>query len=359
MLFFGILTILSCKVFHNRPFSPECVIIHALSCGRDANAKAVRAGGSNVDNLLLSFNVVAPLILYMGVGALLRKSGIVDAHAFRGANNIVFYAALPLLCFRAIAASDLSAVFESPFLLYSIIGILILYALACIIVPRVCKANQRRSVLIMGTFRSNDAIFGLGVATALLGEDHMTLMALAIALSVPLFNILSVISIERYQGGETNFPHLLFRIMTNPILLGCLAGFIACWIHLQLPEVLATPIKGVASLTTPLAFIVLGGTMTFDALKKNRIAVTIVSLLRLLIIPVVMLSALLLLGFRGEPIVVALIIFGAPVAMATYTMSVGMGADDELAGSLVAVTSVLSIVTMFFFIFVLKQLAFI
>jgi hypothetical protein len=40
-------------------------------------------------------------------------------------------------------------------------------------------------------------------------------------------------------------------------------------------------------------------------------------------------------------------------------MSAGMGADDELAGSLVAVTSVLSIVTMFLFIFALKQLAFI
>jgi len=312
-----------------------------------------------VENLLLSFNVVAPLILYMGVGALLRKSGIVDVHAFRGANNIVFYTALPLLCFRAIAASDLSAVVESPFLLYSIIGILLLYTLASIIVPRVCKVNQRRSVLIMGAFRSNDAIFGLGVATALLGEDHMALMALAIALSVPLFNVLSVISVEHYQGGATNFWRLLFRILTNPVLLGCLAGFIASWVHLELPEVLATPVKGIASLTTPLAFIALGGTMTFDALKKNRVAVTVVSLLRLLLIPIVALTVFLLLGFRGEPIVVALIIFGAPVAMATYTMSAGMGADDELAGSLVAVTSILSIVTMFFFIFVLKQLAFI
>ncbi len=312
-----------------------------------------------MENLLLSFNVVAPLILYMGVGALLRKTGIVEVQAFRGANTIVFYAALPLLCFRAIAASDLSAVFDSPFLLYSIIGILLLYALASLIIPRVCKVDQRRSVLIMGTFRSNDAIFGLGVATALLGEDHMALMALAVALSVPLFNVLSVISMEHYQGGETKFWRLVLRILQNPIVVGCLAGFIASWTHLKLPEVLATPVNGIASLTTPLAFIALGGTMTFDALKKNRTAITVVSLLRLLLIPMAALAIFLALGFRGESIVVALIIFGAPVAMATYTMSAGMGADDELAGSLVAVTSVLSIVTMFLFIFVLKQLAFI
>lgn len=312
-----------------------------------------------MENLLLSFNVVAPLILYMGVGALLRKTGIVEVRAFRGANNIVFYAALPLLCFRAIAASDLSAVVESPFLLYSIIGILLLFVIASFIVPRVCKVDQRRSVLILSTFRSNDAIFGLGVAAALLGEDNMALMALAIALSVPLFNVLSVISMEHYQGGATKIGRLLFRILTNPVVVGCLAGFVASWIHLELPAVLATPVNGIASLTTPLAFVALGGTMTFDALKKNRVAVTIVSFLRLLLIPIVALVVFLLLGFRGEPIVVALIIFGAPVAMATYTMSAGMGADDELAGSLVAVTSVLSILTMFLLIFALKQLAFI
>jgi predicted permease len=312
-----------------------------------------------VENLLLSFNVVAPLILYMGVGVLLRKTGIVEVRAFRGANNIVFYAALPLLCFRAIAASDLSAFIESPFLLYSFIGILLLYALASIIVPRICKADRRRGVLILGTFRSNDAIFGLGVAAALLGEDHMALMALAIALSVPLFNVLSVITMAHYQGGKPSFWRLPVRILTNPVVVGCIVGFIASWTHLELPDVLATPVNGIASLTTPLAFIALGGTMTFDALKKNRTAVTVVSLLRLLLIPILALAVFLLLGFRGESIIVALIIFGAPVAMATYTMSAGMGADDELAGSLVAVTSVLSIVTMFLFIFALKQLAFI
>ena len=41
--------------------------------------------------------------------------------------------------------------------------------------------------------------------------------------------------------------------------------------------------------------------------------------------------------------------------MVTYTMAVGMQADDELAGTLVAVTSAFSILSMFLFIFVLKQ----
>lgn len=309
-----------------------------------------------MENLLLSFRVIAPLMLYLGIGALLRAARAADAAVFHGVNNIVFYAALPVLCFLKIAASDLSDMVKTPFLLYIALAILLFYALSSLLVPRFCRDDNRRGVLILGVFRSNDAIFGLGVAAALLGDDHLTLMTLAIALTVPLFNVLSVIVMERYRGGSVKIGPLLWRVLKNPILLGCLAGFIANFTHLTLPDFLSSSLNSLAGLTTPLAFISLGGTMRFAALKKNAPAILAVSILRLIVVPLCVIGALLLLGFRGEPIVVAMIIFGAPVAMVTYTMASAVGADDELAGGLLAVTSLLSIVTMFLFIFTFKSL---
>lgn len=310
-----------------------------------------------MENLLLSFSVVAPLMIYMIIGVVLRKTNIVTTDLMRNANKIIFYVTLPLMCFRAIAAADLKAMVATPFLLYMAIGIVIIYALTALLVPVFSKENSRRGVLILGVFRSNDAIFGLGVAAALLGDDHLTLMTLAIALTVPLFNVLSVLAMERYRGGKVNIGQLLLRVIKNPIVLGCLAGFIANFTHLQMPEFLNQPLTGLAALCTPLAFVSLGGTIAFSALRKNALAITVVNLLRLIIIPIAVIGTFLLLGYRGEPIVVIMILFGAPVAIVTYSMAVGVGADDELAGGLLAVSSLLSIVTMFLFIFVLKQLA--
>lgn len=310
-----------------------------------------------MENLLLSFGVVAPLVVYMAVGALLRKTRVMDEPSFRKANNIIFYVTLPLMCYRAVAASDLAAMLDTPYLLYMTAGIVILYALAAWIVPRVSKDDRRRGVLILGVFRSNDAIFGLAVASALLGEDNLGLMSIAISLCVPLFSLFSVISMERYRGERVNFGKVLVRILTNPIILGCAAGFAVNLLGIELPALLQKPIDGLAQVTTPLAFALLGGTISFAAVKKNRLAILTVSLLRLLVIPVAVVGAFLLLGFRGEHIVVALIIFGAPVAMVTYNMAVALQADDELAGTLVAATSVLSIFTMFVFIFLIKQFA--
>ncbi|MEZ4508098.1 MAG: AEC family transporter [Eubacteriales bacterium] len=312
-----------------------------------------------MENLLLSFNVVAPLLVYMIVGALLKRTGVVDDRILRGANNLIFYVTLPLMCYRAIAASNLDAMFDTPFLLYMALAILALYALAALLVPLFSSENKRRGVLIMGVFRSNDAIFGLAVAAALLGENNLGMMSIGISMCVPLYSLLSVISMERYRGERIRVSKVLLRVATNPIILGCAAGFLVNLLQIQLPIVLQKPVDGLASVTTPLAFVLLGGTISFSAVRKNRAAATAVSILRLLVIPIIVVSIFLLLGFRGEFIVVTLIIFGAPVAMVTYTMSLAMDADSELAATLVAVTSVLSIFTMFLFIFLLKEFAWI
>ena len=81
-----------------------------------------------------------------------------------------------------------------------------------------------------------------------------------------------------------------------------------------------------------------------------------VSLLRLVISPILFVGLMYLMGYRGDHLLVALILFGAPTAMGTYAMACAMDGDDELASGTVAITSVLSILTMFIFIFLFKEL---
>ena len=54
-----------------------------------------------------------------------------------------------------------------------------------------------------------------------------------------------------------------------------------------------------------------------------------------------------------------LIMSGAPVAVSSYTMAANMGGDGELAGEYVVLSTVLSIGTLFAFIFVYNMVGFI
>lgn len=309
-----------------------------------------------MENLLLSLRVVTPLVLMMGVGALLRATRLVTPDGFTQMTRVVFYVTLPALCYQNISKSDLSAVTSDPFLLLLETGIVLLCLVAALLVPLFTKDTRRRGVIAQAVYRSNDAIFGLAVASALLGADHLGLMSVAVALSVPLFNITAVILMCVYQGGKPNFWRLLWTVLKNPVVLGSLLGLAANLLHVALPEVLESTVSKLSAVTTPLAFIAIGGSLNFASARKNRVVISAVSALRLLIVPAAAVAAALALGYRGEAVAVTLVIFGAPVASGSYALACTMGGDSELAAELIAVTSALSVFTMFLFIFVLREL---
>lgn len=305
---------------------------------------------------MLSFHVVAPLMIYIAIGIALRKTGILQEESCREISRVVFYVALPALCFMNILDADFSTVFNDPFTLYLAAGIVILFLLCMLLVPRFCTDNRRRGVLVQSIFRSNDGVFGLAVATSLMGAEHMGLMTISVALSVPLFNALAVVDMETFRGGRARAGTIVKKILTNPIVVACALAVALNLLQIRLPALLSDTLTKIAGVCAPVGFLALGGTLSFASVRRNGRAIGAVSLLRLVVSPVVFVGLLYLLGYRGDHLLVTLILFGAPTAMSTYAMACAMNGDEELAGGTVAITSVLSIFTMFVFIFLLKQL---
>lgn len=306
-------------------------------------------------NLLLSFNVVAPLTVYMAAGLLLRRIGMVSEKTFTQLSRIVFSVCVPALCCDNLRVIDLKEAFTNATALCMAAALVIVFLLAWLIVPRFCHIPSRRSVLIHGVFRSNDGIFGLAVAASLLGETNTSLMIICVAVTIPLFNLLSVTVMEYYRGGKPNIGRVLLKVLLNPIIIGCTAGALLSLFRVPLPLFLAKPLTTLGAASAPLGFIALGGALSFRSLSENRLAIGTISLFRLVIVPAAVLLSMILMGIRGDALLVGAVIFGAPTAMAVYPMACGMGGDEQLAGGIIAVTSILSLVTMLGIIFVLKQ----
>ncbi|MEG1523442.1 MAG: AEC family transporter [Clostridia bacterium] len=309
-----------------------------------------------MENLLLSFNVVAPLILYMSIGVLLRRARIVEEHCFTQMSQLVFYVAIPALCCENMRALDFTVVLGDPFALYLGAMVIVLFLISMLIIPRFCHDHTRCGVLVQGIFRSNDGVFGMAVGATLLGQENMGLLVLCIAITIPVYNILAVTEMEYFRGGKPNVGKILLQLLKNPIIIGCVLGAGLSFSPFDLPVFLAKPLAGLAEICAPLGFIALGGTLSLNSLKENKVALTWVSLVKLITIPAVVLCIFYLMGYRGNEILVAMLIFAAPSAMSVYPMACSMGGDSKLAGGIVAVTSMLSLITVFSFIFFLKQL---
>ena len=102
--------------------------------------------------------------------------------------------------------------------------------------------------------------------------------------------------------------------------------------------------------------LVLGANLVFDEIRKNRRTIAVVLTVRLVLLPLIMLPVAYLIGLRGVELFLILMIFGTPVATASYPMAQNMGGDGQLAGQLVFVSTVASLGTIFLFIYAMSRL---
>ena len=178
-----------------------------------------------------------------------------------------------------------------------------------------------------------------------------------ILIMVSLFNVLGVIVLEMFrENGKIRVKPLVLGIVKNPLLQGCLAGLLFYLFRIRLPQFIATPVSSLAGIASTLALVVLGANLRFDELKKQARTVSIVLLIRLVLLPLVMVPFAWLIGLRGVELFLILMIFGTPVAAASYPMAVNMGGDGPLAGQLVFVSTVASRLTLFHFLFAMSGL---
>ena len=75
--------------------------------------------------------------------------------------------------------------------------------------------------------------------------------------------------------------------------------------------------------------------------------------------PGVFVTIAILLGFRNAELVTLMALFATPPATSSYVMTRQLGGDDELMSQLVVFITLISIFTVFLWIWALKTLAFI
>ena len=309
-----------------------------------------------MENLMISANAVLPMCLVMALGYGTRRLGWLRREEISTINKIAFRIFLPCLLYYNIYCSDLSGSFDPLLMAYAVGGVLLTFGLALGYTLLTEKLPERRGVLIQGMFRSNYVIMGIPVATALLGADQLGTVSILIAVIVPLFNMLAVVVLEVFRGQKPKPLHILGQIAKNPLVIGSVLGILTLVAGIRLPHILEQTIQSVSAIASPLQLFLLGAFFQFSGLKTYRRELVTVSIAKLIVSPGLFLGLGALLGFRDVAFVSLIGIFASPTAVNSFTMAQQMGGDAELAGDTVVVTSAVSMLTMFLWVFLFKSL---
>jgi len=310
-----------------------------------------------LDSFMVAFNAVAPFLFLLGIGFGAVRLKLADRAFMDKLNTFNYKLFFPFLMFNNVYSAKPENMPSVKLMVTGVLSVSLLVVLLVIIVPKIVKENPRRGVIIQGIFRSNFIIYGIPLTTYVFGTEKSSVCGMMIMIMVSLFNVSAVIVLEMFrEGGKIRPKQLVLGVVKNPLLQGCVVGLLFYLLQIRLPSFIASPVSSLASMATTMALVVLGANLRFDELKKNSRTVTAVLVIRLLLLPLVMVTFAYLIGLRGVELFLILMIFGTPVATSSYPMAQNMGGDGQLAGQLVFVSTVASLATIFLFIFALSQL---
>ena len=328
--------------------------------------------------LVTAVNAVVPIILMIGLGYFLRQKGFFGSDFLKTGNKLVFKLCLPTMLFVNIYNIESLADIHWDIVICASVALCVIFLIGLAISLVSTPNLRRRGVITQCAFRSNYAIIGMPLAAALGGPEAEAVAAIMSSVTVPLLNVLAVISLSMFvqEGGKVSPKKILLDIVKNPLIRGVVLGVFCLairWLQVELwgevlfalnrqTKFIYTVLSWLKNITTPLALLVLGGQFVFSAVKELKKEIIISTLMRLVMAPAIGISAayfmnrmgLVFCGPAQYPALVAL--YASPVAVSSAIMATEMKNDEQLATQLVVWTTLFSGITIFIIVCILMAL---
>ncbi len=311
-----------------------------------------------MENLIFSLNATVPIFLLMMLGLFFRKIGWIDEAFASKMNKFVFLVPLPALLFEDLATVDFAEVWDMKFVLFCFCATLVSIAAAAA-VSFLWKDRTIQGEFIQASYRSSAALLGIAFIQNIYGNAGMA--PLMIIGSVPLYNVMAVVVLSFFQPERKKLDRQVWidtlkGIVTNPIILGIIAGLLWSALRLPMPPILEKTVSNIGAVATPMGLMAMGA--AFDIRKafgKARPAIA-ASVMKLVGFAAVFLPLAVWLGFRREQLVAILIMLGSATTVSCYVMARNMGHEGVLTCSTVMLTTMCSAFTVTGWLYILRSL---
>ena len=315
-----------------------------------------------LNSFVYSVNVILPVFLLVVLGVALKRAGWIGEGFSRDADKLVFRFGLPAMLFLDAASAGGADALDPGLLLFVFVAVSGSFAAVTLVVCLAVRDNGKRGAMIQGICRSNFAILGVPLIENMFGDGGVSLVSFVIPVTIILFNVYSVIVLsvfsprEKKQPASQTFRAVCRNIVTNPLIIAVILGIPFLCFPVTVPLVIERTAGYLSDMTTALALISLGSTFRRESFR-GRVGYALTSALsKTVLLPAVTVTAAALLGMRGAPLGIVLVLFGAPTAVSSYIMAKNMNSDHELAGQILLLTTLFCLFTVFLGVFVLRSL---
>ena len=283
-----------------------------------------------------------PLIMLIAMGYIFKRTQFLTDEFWRGAEKLNYLILFPVLLFNNLAyikleLATITQVLLALFIIIIITALTLWVAKAFFHIP-----IARFGVYVQSQIRFNTYI-GLSIMSLLFGAQGMQMFAMMIALAIPLVNVISVLAFSQGQGLKPT--QIVFSLIKNPLILGCLVGIIFNLLQLSLFSGLEQLFKILASMSLPLGLICVGAALQFADLKHDYSRLLLNTVGRLMVVPGLAYLICYALNLNQFETIVLVVFFALPTASASYILTRYFNGDSQLMAGIISLQTLCFAVT--------------
>jgi len=274
------------------------------------------------------------------LGAVLARRFAFQRGFWDGAERLVYYVLFPALLFNSIFSARFSLATDSLLLGAAVVTLLSAAAMGFLARPLFKTAPALFASCAQTAYRYNSYV-GLALAQSLFGARGVALLALILAVCIPLANLIAVTTLARHAKS-----HLGRELVTNPLILSTLAGLAAHFAGLELPAFASSFLTRMGAASLALGLLCIGAGLSFTTVKDDPRSLTWFTFVKLVATPTVAVIVVQALGLHGVEAQVVVLFAALPTASSAYILAVRMGGLAAPVAVLITVQTLAAMVTL-------------
>jgi len=309
--------------------------------------------------MLIIFESILPIFLLVILGVVLKRTTLINESFWGGLEQFGYFVLFPALLFETLSNIDFSALDSGSVGLVSLLAVGVMTALVLALWP-LLRARGMRGPSYTSVFQTStrwNGFMALAIAEKLTGQTGLSVIAIIMASIIVPLNLINVGVMVWFSGESRGLKTFVFKIITNPIIIGALLGVLVNFAGIAVYAPLMTAVDLVASASLGLGLVTVGaGLRVADALKPQP-SVLMTVVLKLLVFPLVAVFLALAFGLSGDIVVMIALGAAVPTAMNGYVLAKQMGGDADLYAAAATVQTVAAFFTIPVVLYLVGQVA--
>ena len=282
-------------------------------------------------------SALTPIFSIILLGFLISRTPVSSQAVWSELERLTYYVFFPALLVLRLSASNFD--WEAIVNISKVIGLALFVVTVLILSLRKLVSSDSASLssVYQGSIRFNTYI-GLACIDVLYDDRGLITAALCLAVYIPLVNVLCVISLSGGgEGGTKRLSRVINSVVTNPLVLACLAGIAISYASFDIPSLAESVLEILSQPALPIGLLAVGAGISFVALGEQSWQLLVAVINKLAVLPGLVLAACLLFETPNLVAVILLLLTALPAPPSAYILARQLGGNESLMANIITV----------------------